>query len=162
MNIRLSLNEFSAPAHLKNEIENSIEQLFSSFSSRITRTFQSMPFAQMLAENEIKHLTSMIQNRCYMKIHHQSFVQSYDIPKAPSSTMETSKFIVTQSELFSSSPDVFKKMSVAKGFIELRTGDIALQEVRRFNFLRYFSFGAFVGSYYCCSDDNEWIARRCD
>ncbi len=50
--------------------------------------------------------------------------QCYTIPKALSSNLQ-----VLQSDDFLSSPDVFNKIDVANGSIEIRTGDIGLQKV---------------------------------
>lgn len=133
MKIRFHCNEFSSPEHLKDEIQTSIEQLLSCLPPTITRTFQTISLFQPIAENEEKHLISLVGNRCNLQIHFKPEPQFYSIPKASPSNAEISRFILTQSTLFSSSPDVFKKMIVANGSIELRTGDIAIQEVRSFS-----------------------------
>jgi hypothetical protein len=69
------------------------------------------------------------KNSCYIKTELKHSYQSHSVPKASVSNTQVSKSIITQSELFSSSSDVFKKMIVGQGSIELRTGDIALQQV---------------------------------
>ena len=133
MKIRLYCNEFSSPEHLKDEIHTSIEQSLSRLPSTITRTFPTISLFQPIAENRAKHLISLVGSRCNLQIHFKHEPQFYSIPKASPSNAEISKFILTQSTLFSSSPDVFKKMIVANGSIELRTGDIATQEVHSFS-----------------------------
>jgi hypothetical protein len=130
VDIRLGLNEFSAPQHLKNEIESSIQQLLSQSSSTTTKTFESIQLFKDIAEYEEKHLKSIARkNHCYIKTELKHTHQSHSVPKASISNIQVSKSIVAQSEHFSSSSDVFKKMIVENGSIELRTGDIALQEV---------------------------------
>lgn len=128
--MRLNCNEFSSPEYLKDEIQTLIEQSHAPLPPVITRIFQTIPLFQAIAENEEKHLISLVGNRCNFQIHFKHEPQFYPIPKVSPSNIEISKYIRTQSTLLSSSPVIFKKMNVANGSIELRTGDVAIQEVR--------------------------------
>ncbi|CAF1337143.1 unnamed protein product, partial [Rotaria sordida] len=128
--LRLRLNEFSAPRHLKDEIESSIQKLLFQSTSKTTTMLESIPLFTPIAEKEEQYLKSIAQhNRCYLKTELKHNYQSYPVPKATISNKQTSKSIIEQSELFCSSTDVFKKLIIANGSIELRTGDIALQKV---------------------------------
>jgi len=69
------------------------------------------------------------KNGCYIKTEFEHIYQCHSVPTASVSNSQVSKSIMAQSELFCSSSDVFKKMIVGNGSIELRTGDIALQKV---------------------------------
>ncbi|CAF3163547.1 unnamed protein product [Rotaria sp. Silwood2] len=126
--LRLRLNEFSAPRHLKNEIESHIEQLWSCSSSIIT--FNSIQLPITVAENVEQHLL-LIAERAHFSIKTKlKYIdQSFVVPKASIFNNQISKSIEEQSNLFSSSSDVFKKITLTNGSIELRTGDIALQKV---------------------------------
>ncbi|CAF4593643.1 unnamed protein product [Rotaria socialis] len=128
VDIRLTLNEFSAPRHLKDEIESSIEKLLSQPATTIE--FSSIPLLTDIAEKEEQHVRAIAQ-RCYCSVKTELLCnyQSYPLPKASISNKQISKAILEQSELFCSSPDVYKKRIIADGSIELRTGDIALQKV---------------------------------
>ncbi|CAF1388528.1 unnamed protein product [Rotaria sordida] len=128
--LRLRLNEFSAPRHLKDEIESSIQKLLFQSTSKTTTMLESIPLFTPIAEKEEQYLKSIAQhNRCYLKTELKHNYQSYPVPKATISNKQTSKSIIEQSELFCSSTNVFKKLIIANGSIELRTGDIALQKV---------------------------------
>ncbi|CAF3999400.1 unnamed protein product, partial [Adineta steineri] len=120
--LRLRLNEFLAPAHLAKEIESSITQLLSDSN---TRTFKSSSLSKGVAEIAEKHLKSIFQNNyCHIMTELRSKSQYYTIPKASSSNTE-----VMPVDGFLFSPNVFRKIVVANGSIEIRIGDIALQKV---------------------------------
>ncbi len=125
--LRLRSKEFSAPLHLKDEIESNIKQLLSQSS---TLTFKSIELTKGIAETAEKYVKTIARrSRCSIttKIKYKS--QYYIIPKASLSTMEASKSTMKQSDDFLSSLDVFSRIIVANGSIEVRTGDIALQNV---------------------------------
>lgn len=131
VDFRLELNEFSAPPYLKDEIESSIQQLLSQTLSSTTRkTFESIQLFKEIIKQEEKHLKSIAKkNRCYIKTQLKHVYQFHSIPKASVSDSQVSKSVIAQSELLCSSSDVFKKMIAGNGSIELRIGDIALQNV---------------------------------
>ena len=126
--LRLNINEFSSPRHLKDEIEISIEKVL--FQPSTTITFKSIQLSKSIAENVEKRLVSIAQkNHCCIKTKFKHKYQSYPIPKASISNIQISKSIMAQSERFFSSSNVFKRMIIANGLIELHIGDIALQNV---------------------------------
>ncbi|CAF1440926.1 unnamed protein product [Rotaria sordida] len=126
--LRLRLNEFSAPRHLKNEIESCIEQFWSR-SSSIT-TFNSIQLPITVAENVEQHLLLITERTNFsIKTKLKYIDQSFVLPKASIFNNQISKSIEEQSNLFSFSSDVFKKITLTNGYIELRTGDIASQKV---------------------------------
>ena len=118
--LRLRSKEFSAPQHLKDEIESNIKQLLSQSS---TLTFKSIELTKDIAETAEKYVKIIARrSRCYITTTIKYKSQYCIIPKA-------SKSIVKQSDDFLSSSDVFNRINIANGSIEVRTGDIALQKV---------------------------------
>jgi hypothetical protein len=120
--LRLGLNEFLAPPHLKNEIEACVTQLLSNSK---TTTFKSSSLPKGIAEKAEKRLKSIAQsNHCHIMTELRSKSQSYTIPKASSSSTEILPF-----DDFLLSPDLSRKMVIGNGSLEIRIGDIALQKV---------------------------------
>lgn len=124
------MHEFSAPQHLKDETELFFQRLLSQSASTNTTTFESQSLYRKIAEQEGKYLKSIIQNsRCYTNIEFQHTSTVHSVPKSTTTDNQISKSIVTQSELFLSSAEIFKKMIIQNGSIELRIGDVTLQQV---------------------------------
>jgi hypothetical protein len=125
--LQLRTSEFCAPQHLKDEIESDIKQLLTGSS---TTTFKSIELSKDIIEIAEKHLKYIARrNHCYIRTELRHKSQQYTIPKALSSSIHASKSTIKQSDQFLSSSDVFNKIAVANGLIEIRTGDIALQKV---------------------------------
>lgn len=100
---------------MKDEIESSIRKLV---------------IKPPVAEKEEQRVKSIAQRHwCSIKTKLQHNYQTYPVPKASVQNNHISKSTLKQSTEFCSSPDVFRKMIVANGSIEFRTGDIALQKV---------------------------------
>ncbi|CAF3641303.1 unnamed protein product [Rotaria sp. Silwood1] len=126
--LRLESHEFSAPQHLKEDIESNIEEILSESST--AKTFQTIELFKDIAIKEEQYLNNIAERcRCYIKTELKHNCQSYLVPTASITKKQVSKSIIEQSKLFCSSTNVFKRMTVANGSIELRTGDIALQNV---------------------------------
>ncbi|CAF1330481.1 unnamed protein product [Adineta steineri] len=127
IDIRLTSHEFSAPHHVKDEIEFCIKELL---SYSLTTTFKSIELFQDIAEVAGKRLKSIaFRSQCHIMTELRHKRQHYIIPKASSSNIQVSKSVVKQSDQFMSSLDVFNRVVLANGSIEIRTGDIALQKV---------------------------------
>ena len=151
--LRLRLNEFSAPPHLKDEIESCVTKLLSNSK---TITFKSSPLPKGIAEIVEKHLKPIAQkNYCHIMTELRSKSQCYTIPKAQFSNTE----VLPIDDLFFS-PDLSRKMVVANGSIETRIGDIALQKVGLE--ISQLVTLIFTGGYHSHSGDNEWIERGSD
>ncbi len=86
-----------------------------------------MTTADKICSN-IKNLAQ--RNHCYCEINMQTKLKSYPIPKGHGDLSNTSKSIIDQSNLFSSSPLVFTQAKFGNSSIEVLIGDIALQKVR--------------------------------
>ncbi|CAF4065341.1 unnamed protein product [Rotaria sordida] len=126
--LQLESNEFLAPEHIKNDIESYIEEILSEVSTN--KTFETIELCKDIAIKEEQHLRIIAERyKCYIKTELKHNYQSYPVPKALISNTQVSQSIFEQSKQFYSSTDVLKKMIVANGSIELRIGDIALQEV---------------------------------
>ncbi len=107
---------------MKDEIESCVAQLLSKSK---TTTFKSIQLSEDIAELAEKHLKYIAhKNRCCIINELRCKSQCYTIPKSLSSNLQ-----VLQSDDFLSSPDIFKKIDVANGSIEIRTDDIGLQKV---------------------------------
>ncbi|CAF1177333.1 unnamed protein product, partial [Rotaria sordida] len=125
--LQLESNEFLAPEHIKNDIESYIEEILSEVSTN--KTFETIELCKDIAIKEEQHLRIIAERyKCYIKTELKHNCQSYPVPKALISNTQVSQSIFEQSKQFYSSTDVLKKMIVANGSIELRIGDIALQE----------------------------------
>ncbi|CAF4081016.1 unnamed protein product [Rotaria sordida] len=126
--LQLESNEFLAPEYIKNDIESYIEEILSEVSTN--KTFETIELCKDIAIKEEQHLRIIAERyKCYIKTELKHNYQSYPVPKALISNTQVSQSIFEQSKQFYSSTDVLKKMIVANGSIELRIGDIALQEV---------------------------------
>ncbi|CAF4287034.1 unnamed protein product [Rotaria socialis] len=127
VHFRLRRREFVAPQHLKDEIESCITQLLSSSTSK---TFKSIPLSKDIADIAEKQLKNIARKcHCHIITESKYKFRSYTIPKGLSSNGHVLKSTMEQSEHFLSSPDVFNRLAVADGSIEIRTGDIARQDV---------------------------------
>ncbi|CAF1265776.1 unnamed protein product, partial [Rotaria sordida] len=125
--LQLESNEFLAPEYIKNDIESYIEEILSEVSTN--KTFETIELCKDIAIKEEQHLRIIAERyKCYIKTELKHNYQSYPVPKALISNTQVSQSIFEQSKQFYSSTDVLKKMIVANGSIELRIGDIALQE----------------------------------
>jgi hypothetical protein len=125
--LRLRTNEFSAPLHLKDEIESSITQVLSQSPNR---TFKSIELSKDVAEQAVKHFKSIARKvHCYIMTESKCKSRCHIVPKALSSSIHVSKSLVEQSDHFQCSVNVFNRVVVANGSIEVHTGDIALQKV---------------------------------
>ena len=81
-----------------------------------------------IAEKYLKPIAR--KNRCYImtKLLYES--ECHIIPRGSSVDSTLSKSLVEQSESFLFSSNVFKRILVGNGSIEVRAGDIAQQDVR--------------------------------
>ena len=93
-------------------------------------TFESLLLCKDAAEIAEKHLKYIARKyHCHILTESRHDTQAYIIPKALSSNSPILHSVKKQSDDILSSPDIFNRMSVAKGSIDIRTGDIALQQV---------------------------------
>ena len=120
--LRLRLKEFSAPPRLKDEVEASIMRLL---SNSVSVTFKSDPLPADTADATAQRLQAIARkNCCYLTADIKSKHRCCPIPKAASASARA-----LLADDFLLSPDVFRRIEVENGSIEIRLGDIALQKV---------------------------------
>ncbi len=120
-------NQFYAPQCLKNEIRSRIKNLLSKLK---TKTFKNIELYHNIADILCLNMKNIAQrNRSYCEIELKTKLKSYQIPRGHKNTLNTSKSIIEQSDLFCSSSLVFCQTKIANGSIEVVIGDIALQNV---------------------------------
>jgi hypothetical protein len=127
VDLRLRLNEFVAPPYLKDEIESCVAKLL---PQSTTKTIKSIQLSKDVAERAEKHLEYIAHKyNCCVKTELTYKSRSYIIPRSSSSNKQMSKSLIDQSNDFCCSSDVFNKIPVGNGSIEIRIGDIAQQKV---------------------------------
>ncbi len=120
-------NQFYAPQCLKNEIRSRIKNLVSNLK---TKTFKNIELYYNTADILCLNMKNIAQkNHSYCEIKLKTKLKSCQIPRGHKNTLNTSKLIIEQSNLFCSSPLVFCQTKLANGSIEILIGDIALQNV---------------------------------
>lgn len=104
-------------------MENSVSNLKSI-------VFKSLQLPKKVAEHVKENLHNIAHwNHCYIKTELKHKKQLIPIPKASLTTIShTSKSIKEQAIQFCSSSNVFMKITVGNGSIEIRSGDIGQQQ----------------------------------
>lgn len=127
MEIHVEKNEFYASLCLKNEVRNRVKNLLTNIK---TKTFKNIESYYNTTDKLCSDVKSIAQrSQCYCDIQLKIKSKSYKILQGHENTLNTSKSIIEQSNLFSSSSLVFSQTKLTNGSIEIIIGDIAVQKV---------------------------------
>jgi hypothetical protein len=127
VSLRIKLQEFRAPAYMKDEINKQINDLLLNMK---LANFKSIEFFNAITERELSHVKNIAhRNQCHVDKYKLKKDNSKTciVPKA--SILKTvdqtsSKVLREQSDLFCSSLDVIRKATVIDGSISVYNGDI--------------------------------------
>ncbi|CAF2058941.1 unnamed protein product [Rotaria magnacalcarata] len=126
-NILSQFNEFCTSQLPNDDNKSSIAQIISETK---LKTFKSLSLPRNIVNRAEKHLGYIARKYlCCIITESKYRSRPYIIPKATSSQTEITKSMIDLSDSLISSSDVFNTIVFTNGSIEIRTGDISLQEV---------------------------------
>lgn len=140
------MNALVAFQDLKSENETRIGQLVSKLKSV---TFKSLRLPMDIAEKTERQLHNIAhRNYCCIKTMLNYKTQLCSIPKVSSTISRASRSMKEQSIQLCSSSDVFKKIAVENGSIEICVGDISRLQAS-LKTIVCFIFNTLLGRYDC-------------